>query len=172
MEYKLEASSIMERAYSTALSFPFLYIISKSTPYIFYTHFCYSFDDNICFKKYFKLSWFVLNLKFLPMRYCHHFFIACKIVSISFSYVDFTKSFSLNCLLSKSNGLPSCINTTPIPCLDPSRSNMNVLPKLGVANTGVEDMESFKSENVNESSSFHTNQFLFKRDVSGPAMCA
>jgi hypothetical protein len=49
---------------------------------------------------------------------------------------------------------------------------MNVLPKLGVSNTSAEDIESFKSDNFKVSSSFHANEFFFKRDVSGHAMCA
>jgi len=85
------------------------------------------------------------------------FFIACKISTISFSCVDFTKSFPFNCLLSKANDLPSCVNTTPIPYLDSSHSTMNFLPKLGVTNTGVEYMAHFKSENSKVTSSFHTN---------------
>jgi hypothetical protein len=57
-------------------------------------------------------------------------------------------SFPLNCLLSKVNGIPYCINTAPIPCHDASHSTMNVLPKSGVANTSVEYMASFKSDNA------------------------
>jgi hypothetical protein len=49
---------------------------------------------------------------------------------------------------------------------------MNVLPKSSVINTGVEDITSFKSENAKVASSFHTNEFFFKRDVNEPAMRA
>ena len=106
------------------------------------------------------------------MRYCDHFYIACKIAAISFSYVYFTKLFPLNCVHSKANGLPSSINIALIPCPDSSHPTMNVLPKSGVANTGVEDMASFKSENAMVASSFHTKEFFFKRDASGLAMHA
>jgi hypothetical protein len=96
------------------------------------------------------------------MRYCRVFFIACKIASISFSYVDFPKSFPLNYLLSKADCLPSCVNIAPIHCLDVPHSTMNALPKSGVASIGVEDMASFKSENANVSSSFHTTDFFLQ----------
>jgi hypothetical protein len=152
-------------------NYPSLFIdYLKSSPCIFSTHFCCSFDDNLCTKNYFRKSWSVSTLKYLPMIYCHHIFITCKIVVISFSYVDFTKSFPLNCLLSKANGLPSCVNTAPIPFHDAPHSTMNVLPKSSVANTGVEDMASFKSENSKVASSIRTNDFFFKRDVSRPTM--
>jgi hypothetical protein len=78
------------------------------------------------------------------MIYDYHFFIACKISSITFSYVDFTNDFPLNCFLSKFNGLLSCVNISPIPNQDASHSTMNVLSKSGVSNIGVEDMAFFK----------------------------
>jgi hypothetical protein len=111
-----------------------------------------------------------LEFEMSPNEISLPFFIACKIVTISFSYVDFTKCFPLNCLLSKANGFLSCINTAPIPCHGASHSTMNVLPKSGVVNIVVQDMAHFKRKNAKVSSSFHTNEFLFKRDVSGPTM--
>jgi len=81
-------------------------------------------------------------------------------------------SFPFNFLLSKSNGLPSCINIDLIPYPDASHSTMNVLPKSGVANTSVEDMASFKRENFKVASSFHANEFFFKKYVSGVVMHA
>jgi hypothetical protein len=49
---------------------------------------------------------------------------------------------------------------------------MNVLPKSSVSNTGVEYMASLKRDNSKVALSFHTKEFFFKRDVSGPTMCA
>jgi hypothetical protein len=49
---------------------------------------------------------------------------------------------------------------------------MNILPKSGVSNIGVEDMVSLKIEKSKVASSFHTNDFFFKRGVSGPTICA
>ena len=122
--------------------YPFLFwrLFQKSRPCCFYTHFFYSLDDNIYSKNYFRLSWSILTLKCLAMKYCHNFFKACKIVAISFSYVDFTKYFPLNCLHSKSNGLPSCVNTDLIHCPNGYHSNMIVLDKSCIASTGVEVM--------------------------------
>ena len=113
-----------------------------------------------------------LDFKMISNEILLPFFIACRIGANYFSYVDFTKSFPLSCLLSKANGLSFCINTTPILCLDASHSTMNVLPKSGVANIGVEEITSFKSENAKVVSLFHTNDFFFNRDVNGPIMHA
>jgi hypothetical protein len=108
-----------------------------------------------------------LDFKMPPNDILSPFFISCQIVVISFSYVDFTKSFPLNCLLSKANGLPYCINITPIPFPRASHSTMNVLPKSSVVSTSVEHMASFKSENVKVSSSVYTNDFFLKKICVG-----
>jgi hypothetical protein len=73
-------------------------------------------------------------------------------------------------LLSKSNGIPYCVNTTPITNPNASHSTIDVLPKIGAVNTSVEDMASFKRENEKVALPFPTNQYFFKRDVSWPAM--
>jgi hypothetical protein len=89
-----------------------------------------------------------------------------------FIHVDLTNSFPLNCLLSKSKSLPSCINMAPIPCSYASHLAMNFLPKSSVSNTGVEYIASFKSENAKVTSSFHSNEVFLKIYVSGPTMHA
>jgi hypothetical protein len=64
------------------------------------------------------------------------------------------------------------ISNAPIPYPNASHSNMNLLPKSSVFDTGVEDMTYFQSENAKITSSFHTNEFLFKRDATGYTMHA
>ena len=49
---------------------------------------------------------------------------------------------------------------------------MNVLPKVGATDVGVEDMASIKRENAKVASSFHITDIFFKRYVSGLEMQA
>ena len=50
---------------------------------------------------------------------------------------------------------------------------MNVLPKVGATDVGVEDiMASIERENAKVASSFHINDIFFKRYVSGLEMHA
>lgn len=170
--YNIESPSFRDRASVAIFSFSFLYMISKSKPYILETHFCYSLEATLWSRKYFKLSWFVFILKWVLSKYWHHFLITYRIGIISFSYVDLTKSLDFNFWLSKAMGLPSCMRTALIPCLEASNSMIIILVKSGVTKTGVVVMDTFRLLKASVVAFVYMNESFFNNYVKGATILA
>jgi len=131
------------------------------------TNLCYSGDDSICSRKYFKLWWLVLIWKHYPMRYGQNVSIAYKMDIISFSYVDLSKLQLHNFLLVNAKGNPFLIKTIPRLVPKESNSRTKVLVKSSIANTRFMHMSSFKVEKVFSFVSLHTKALFFNKDVMG-----
>jgi hypothetical protein len=81
--------------------------------------------------------------------------------------VDFPKLQSDNCLLVNAKGCPTCINVALRPLDDASHSKIKVFLKLGIVNTQVVHMASFKVVKAYVISSFQTKTLFLRSEIRG-----